>query len=466
MFWRVLFLVLGSLMGLIFLLNLIFYGMDLKDPFFLPTALSAIVILVCWLFFEKFKGPFKQIFRILALLSWIWALVVIAFVAYLISTSFPKQGPFESKVEMPEVAPQAELVYDEYLKINTAFKEQVVDQIDDLLSQAKNSAELDLNTPENETLQTSVDEYLLFHQENQISIPTKFWSIDADLPFFGNLEAAVKVRLLTIAAQNAAGQTDLACAQYENLWQIVKQLNLGCSGIFGSAAVYRISELLVSAFLEQPDLATSCPGEPILALIDDVISGLDQNLKRSLAVHLAMSNKNLELYREDNETFGEMLDEVHNGNRFFGYSWIMKRKARKPLYDHQEWLMEVDKLFAENLLPECEKPYHQLDPLPEQDSNIRTTLEVLERPAGFYMATLKPHFREYLKNKEGAKSLLTAYRFLFATAGQEEIGEPPIDNLTGQPFLLMHDSARTRIKSANTEIATVDLTLHNQVDSE
>lgn len=463
MLWRVLFLILGILLGLIFAANVVFYGVNLKDPFFLPNAFSAIIILVCWLFFEKFQGWVRQIFRILAILSWLWALVAIGLAALLITASFPRQGPFEPKVQLPEVSPQAELVYDEYLKVNRQFSAHVSRQLNTLLKQFKTGAETPPPTEDVDAVRDKVDAYLLFFQENQISIPRDFWTLEAELPSFNQLETAVRFRLATLASHAPETGVDQTCAGYEQLWWILRQHTLASSGISGSLLCYRLAEILITAFLEQPQWMKDCNREVLAGLVEDVMRELDDNLKRSFAVDFVISNRNLEMVHQEGRIFEESLfDLSHYSGKVFGLSWILKRVAHGPLYDHQKWLFEVDRIFAETLIPSCNRPYYLLNELPEQPSGLAASWSLMRAPARFVMDTAQPRFREYVEKKERAKSLLTAFRYLLTQAEATEMEEPPTDNLTGKPFLVMHDSARTRIKSTVKDLPAVDLALRTQ----
>ena len=333
------------------------------------------------------------------------------------------------------------------------------------IREAKSGPELDMTTPKMQALVSSLDTFLLFFQENRISTPQDHWTVEKEWPSFHNLETAIKAQLQMIKLNYGKGEKEKACGQYEALWHAVDQLNSGCTEMSGPMAVYRISELLIGSFLEQGEMVKRCDLESIVDVVDRVIAGLDGNLKRGFAVSSVISKRNLELCRDDRQTFEQMFDPINDLAQVFAYNWIKKRVAHGPLYDHQKWLLEGDRLYAASLLPACSRPFHQLDPLPELKDGFSASLEFLRNPARTYMKSVTPLQYAHLAKKERAKSLLTAFRFLLATSGQEELGEPPIDNLTGEKFLVMHDSARTRIKSPSKEISTVDLTLRAATDS-
>ncbi|MFC1573758.1 hypothetical protein ACFL30_01080 [Candidatus Latescibacterota bacterium] len=454
----------GISLCVLLLLNLILYGTYGIDILFLIGIVCAFL----YLFYHKYIYHIHDIFRRLVnLILIVFSLPVYAALIVLLiycAANFPPGSSFDKKVTIGKIPQEEKDAFYRSLELHETFKAELDDH-DGKIGISLNNAFMN-NPYDTLTVNRALDKtkairntLLNFYSQNILSIPEENYTIDGEIPKYGSLINAVKSDILELSSLYGKEDYTAAYKKYIRLWKIVDNLSLGSQG----AAGIMINNVIVNSIfpgklsIEQHCRISYENREELLEILTNIVKQTDANFVISLSVQAYVFNNILT----------DLKEKPQNPDNFEGLSQLIfdKRSFRWPFYDLNKTLQMNDDYNAE-YIKFVSQPLYKIK---DDFSGINSKIEIPEpslivNPVGSKMITYTlPKFTNLIIKKEILKSRLTALHYIIKSYNRKELEAPPIDNLTGKPFIVIADDDSLEIKSEYVPESTSEKVAHFKI---
>lgn len=454
------FVITGIVLTILLIANLILFGQHGLDLLFYLGLISAVIMLAYPKFADKLgEWPRRIVNALLLFPSFVTYTGALFLLNFIIANS-PKAPAYESPIKPPEKVQAEQDAYDKLMALSDHIPAEVEAAHKTILD-AVNAAPdgkfkfdpVDL-TAEFAVVKPTHDEWLDFLSTQTISWFGPY-APEVNIPDFGFIHDIYKAELLEISNLLHQGEIDLAMQKYLRLWQATDRYIQGESkGLFDMMVGATLGNLLIKF---HTDSFALLPDTHDAELIEIMLNYRDQFQQ----IHpIALRSEALL-----GQTIGERIMEVpeiipamSEGGRsdsglgfFFVFPAGVHRIIHWPFHDaNRDWergdqvMLKIMELASQDYY----KVESELDQIARESDDYYNSLSWFNNPLGImlgYQTGFLAHAGFQRKAECRAKTL--ALKYLIQNKGQSELSDPPIDNLSGQPFTVDLADGRLTIQS-------------------
>ena len=436
----------GICTGILFVLNILLYGSDGIDIVFwllLGLLLGLIILYLCSKRFEnKLHSSLKILINALFLIAFIPVyLLLIIYSVYCIA-NLPKGKPFEEKVKVSVVSEEEIRAYKKFFemshKIDKEITQEERDSIDCLL---ENTCKDSLKSRQiMNDIYPRFNEILEFAETNIVSPPLEDLKYTSEIPSYSPLISGFKAELFLIQENLSRQEYGRAKQKYYRLWRILNNHFKGNRFFLGHMIGIVLFNILEEFSIKNSSILFIVNNDEVSPLIQNLIENSDINMKNSFfGEYISLKN---------NFKKTDVLNEVYYGTITYESALIKKRKWKWPFFDYYKTLEILDNYFFISTTQLLQEPFTRVKSTQVFDEYITPRLSFIKNPAGSYILGLFTHnFYNLIENIKIMKSNLLALNYLIESINTQAFITPPIDCLTGKPFIVHSDNDSLSIKS-------------------
>ncbi len=429
------FLASGLAIIILLIFNTILFGGAAFDEYFVQGLMAATALLTCRRYDAKLKGIVRLIWHVMlimvSLAGWAFLLILTGYTLI----SLPKTPPYNQRIVPPQVSIEERAGYSYFLDYVSPTEAEPHYQVlgDAFVGQKTDSSAVEqalaaVDSLNNTFLETLATEPFSFHGLDHPNMP---------LPHFLHIQNVYKAECILLGR---LVNTDMSQAARRSLrlWRVLDNYLAGEQTLIQTTAGFVLAGITVQGHLNHfPNLALQADDslffeiETVRARLTDALKSACKNEALSLttAFQSAKAPENLTLPDSDNTSlFGGTLKQVFRQTRLTDWPFFDSDKTNQAIEDY---FFELIALCNLDFYISAEK-LHTLSMTLEQE--YRYPL-LHSNPLGNILLSIAlPNFAGATERKEEARARLTMLLFLLQNKGQADIAQPPLDNLTGQPF--------------------------------
>ena len=350
-----------------------------------------------------------------ALLVWAGMVVVFAAVFALFGAiNFPKEGAFEAQLAL-DPRPQSE---------HDAWNELVA------LTRGE---------------ETDEEALLEFYVQNVASVP------DGGVPFQSEprimpLNQVATSELEKVTELLDRGDGPAANERYLRLWTAADNMVTGNMMLMQHLVGLGYVGLLISYYLDGNSEAL----RPSVREIESLSASIDSKLEDSFANSMAagyLLDRNVLLWLRGRSGCALLSRSCASD---LGWPFYDEQKTMREYHDYHFKTIETSRqpFYA----AERDAALADLEKLEERFFDEYSFGDIWTNAYGTLVGLFRPPFSRFISAKDVARARLSAFSFVLEATATGNLGDPPIDPLTGKPFTVSRTGDTVEISSAGTSM--------------
>ena len=280
-----------------------------------------------------------------------------------------------------------------------------------------------------ETTAQDRDAVLEFLADNVASTPEDELSLRSEPSRYIGLQSMQELELAEVRKLIASGDGPVAKEKYLRLWRVADNLVSGKDGLLKSLISMGLAEKLVEFYLDEDNRTVLSSDRELSAIPADIGGKLDDAMASSFTLEYLGQRWILFALAENPCLLGDYDGQTD-----------CPRKLHWPILDLYKTLRFSHDPMAD-LVSRIRQPSYRVKRLPTPVPRETDELTVLgwhiKNPVGIaLMAATIPNLGAFVGSGDKTKAKLLAFAFLLESSESGELGNPPIDPLTGEPFVV------------------------------
>ena len=437
-----LFVILGITLVILLALNVLLFGNDGVDLLFWIGLVFTLLMLFYPMYEQKMSTFMQYSLNGILFFGGFLTICCLVILMWFMIRSLPKEAPFEEKI-VKQTIPLTEIeAYDYSFKFFNDVPDSITTALQnisleyDSLYYGLSSPTTQVDTCGISAKLTIVDPYLESYLNYLAShIPSVHGPYTVDTPIMNYilLQYIYKAEIYKIGEMLKHGESEIATQKYQRLWQGLDNYLHGNQDGISIMCGAVLNGILVNFFQINYDLFFQTNDTELIDLSQNVANEFSPALKSAFYTEADFLKKGILINLNNLSGYIFDLFEFQYNPRYQG---IYKRLIKWPFFDQYYEMKRVDEHFF------------QLGKLSMQDwykiSNVdwETKTEPIitsnwmgHSPIGSLLLSRAYYsWPVIVERKEEARSKIRMMHYLIEAKELDQLPDPPIDNLTGEPY--------------------------------
>lgn len=439
------FFVTGVFSIILVILNIILYGTAGFDFLFLLGILLALLLLLYPKYEASLSLMMVKFINWVLMISSIIIYGVLILVGIFIIVNLPKDEPGAAEIPTIERSADASKNYLQLCQISTKNNVRFAEKMGEINRAYQydvyDSAKVEKIITE---IQPSQEEFMNFLANSSITAPEKLnW--ETPVPSFPYVQNSFRFELFLIGKHIENNEYDMANAKYQRLWKSVDNLFAGKNLLIVYIIDLVLVDELMNFYKKYPNQFEFADQEELLTHVNQI----NENLYPAFEYAVKFEDITLK------NGFDPEEKEFLGFGTSFGWNTILfvlgeERLSSWPLYDYHKTMETFTKIHEMTMQIGTQPMYEMEASFEEYLNSLENFVEpsLVKNPVGsLFVGKALPDYQNVIIRKEQRKSELTAFIYVLNNMKNDDLPEPPVDNLSGTPFPLVQEEEMTLIHS-------------------